>query len=225
MKNDGAERIAQILRDHPELNQSTLGKLAGVSKGRVSQLKEVDEWSAEVAHNLQQRPGYAYEWLRYGRGSATDLSAEDVAGGHYHHGIAIDRIENGGSMGDGEQLQPEDRVIEQIVISQDRLAVIAGRRTNYDHLKIIPALGNSMSPTLEDGDFVLVDTSKKVVDIDGIFVLRTSDRLFIKRVTFTGDDYEVTSDNTAVPRWGALAKHKNVDIVGRVIWAWNGRKL
>jgi transcriptional regulator with XRE-family HTH domain len=137
-------------------------------------------------------------------------------------GVLIERYENPGSMGPGAEVEQEDRVVEHLVLSEDRLVAIAGRRRSYSSLKVIPAIGNSMSPTLEDGDFVLVDTKKTAIDVDGIFVLRTPQRLFIKRVTFTGEKYEITSDNKAAPPWRSQT---NVEVVGRVIWAWNGKKL
>lgn len=39
-----------------------------------------------------------------------------------------------------------------------------------------------MSPTLNSGDIVLVDTGIAAIDIDGVYVLEAHGRLFIKRV-------------------------------------------
>jgi len=83
-----------------------------------------------------------------------------------------------------------------------------------------------MHPTFNDGDLLLVDTGVKAVDIDGVFVLRTNGRLYIKRVRQRLDGaFEVKSDNPLAGTPEELTGKTKVDVLGRVVWAWNGKKL
>src|SRR3546814_4813585 len=76
------------------------------------------------------------------------------------------------------------------------------RRASY--LSIIHVHGESMEPTLRDGDEVLVDSSDQGSRLrDGIYVLRAVDALVVKRVTIQpgGRLITISSDNTAYPTW------------------------
>jgi SOS-response transcriptional repressor LexA len=92
-------------------------------------------------------------------------------------------------------------------------------------LSIIRVQGDSMVPTLSDGDDILVDRSSAGrKPIDGIFVLRLEETLMVKRFAIHPSDNTLTisSDNSAYPSW-TNCKRTNVNVIGRVIWA--GRRL
>lgn len=92
-------------------------------------------------------------------------------------------------------------------------------------LSIIRVFGDSMEPTLSDGDEVMVDLADGQSRLrDGIYVLRMDDALNVKRVAIEpqGRRISVVSDNTSYPSWPGLER-RAVNIVGRVLWF--GRKL
>ena len=89
------------------------------------------------------------------------------------------------------------------------------------NLKIFYASGDSMSPTIEDGDLLLVDVGKKDFRNGGIFLLTINNEWFIKRLRLkiTGE-LEIISENEA--KYGApeiVRENDNIEIVikGRVI--------
>ena len=87
-------------------------------------------------------------------------------------------------------------------------------------LSIIRVLGDSMEPTLFDGDEVMVDLGDGQSRLrDGIYVLRMDDMLSVKRVAIEpqGKRVSVLSDNPAYPSWRGLEK-RTINIVGRVLW-------
>jgi phage repressor protein C with HTH and peptisase S24 domain len=92
-------------------------------------------------------------------------------------------------------------------------------------LSIIHVHGDSMEPTLNDGDEVMVDLGDGQSRLrDGIYVLRMDDALNVKRVAIEpqGRRISVLSDNPAYPSWRGLER-RSINIVGRVLWF--GRKL
>lgn len=92
-------------------------------------------------------------------------------------------------------------------------------------LSIIRVSGDSMFPTLADGDDIMVDRSAVGVALrDGIYVLRRDDTLAVKRIAVHPGTTRLTisSDNSAYPTWPDLAPG-DVDVIGRVVWA--GRKV
>lgn len=92
-------------------------------------------------------------------------------------------------------------------------------------LSLIRVEGDSMSPTLEDGDDILVDGGDGADRLrDGIYVLRMDDALLVKRLQLNPIDRCVTiaSDNVAYPPLPDCDPAR-IHIVGRVVWG--GRRF
>lgn len=92
-------------------------------------------------------------------------------------------------------------------------------------LSIIRVQGDSMAPTLNPGDDILVDSGDTLEALrDGIYVLRVDDSLLVKRLALhpIGSRVTVQSDNPAYPDWPDCSLAE-IHCVGRVIWA--GRKI
>jgi phage repressor protein C with HTH and peptisase S24 domain len=92
-------------------------------------------------------------------------------------------------------------------------------------LSIIRVRGDSMFPTLADGDDIMVDRSAAGTMIqDGIYVLRRDEMLTVKRIAVHPGSRKLTisSDNPAYPAWSGCDPDE-VDVIGRVVWA--GRKI
>jgi phage repressor protein C with HTH and peptisase S24 domain len=94
------------------------------------------------------------------------------------------------------------------------------QRGGRDGLSVIRVRGDSMEPTLADGDEILVDESDRERLRDGIYVLRVGDVLLVKRLVREGDGFAVRSDNPAAD---PVDLSHGVNVIGRVLWA--GRKL
>ncbi|MFY7837913.1 MAG: S24 family peptidase [Novosphingobium sp.] len=83
-------------------------------------------------------------------------------------------------------------------------------------LSVIEVEGDSMEPTLRDGDEILVDRTPRPLRA-GIHVIRLDDVLLVKRLeSGPGGTVRVISDNTAYPRL-ERPLHE-VELVGRVVW-------
>ncbi len=92
-----------------------------------------------------------------------------------------------------------------------------------ENLSIIAVQGESMSPTLNNGDTIMVDRGDGAERLrDGIYVLRLDDALMVKRVALPPrrglDVFTVSSDNPHYPSWENVDRSL-VDIVGRVVWS------
>ncbi len=90
-----------------------------------------------------------------------------------------------------------------------------------DELNLIVVQGDSMAPTLADGDDILVDRSDAKARLrDGIYVLRADDALLVKRLALHPITRRVTvqSDNPAYSDWPDCDP-KEIDVIGRVIWS------
>lgn len=119
------------------------------------------------------------------------------------------------SAGHGSVVADEDR-IAHIAFNPDYLREVIN--ASKSHLQVIKVQGESMQPTLSDGDLIMIDRSKTDLNYDGLFVLRFGDSLQVKRVgrSPAPGSVEVISDNPAYGRrdWPT----SSIDALGRVIW-------
>jgi phage repressor protein C with HTH and peptisase S24 domain len=93
------------------------------------------------------------------------------------------------------------------------------------NLSIVRVEGDSMAPTLNAGDDILVDLGDRAERLrDGIYVLRIDDAVVVKRLALNplGRRVTVQSDNPAYPDWPDCSLDE-INCIGRVIWA--GRKV
>lgn len=130
-----------------------------------------------------------------------------------------------GSMGNGESLfYDADQVIDGITVNTQWVS--SELRAKPENLRIVTGAGDSMSPTFEHGDLLLVDVSHKRVNIDGVYAMSANDRLYIKRVRqkITGE-FEISSDNPTVKTVDVLNGSSQITILGRIIYSWKGKKL
>lgn len=136
--------------------------------------------------------------------------------------IPIPRLEIGASAGYGAHNDGE-RPVAQLGFSKDWLRQLTNAK--QDDLSIIKVVGDSMFPTLADGDDILVERSLPGHSLhDGIYVLRRDDSLMVKRITVnpSGGSLTVASDNKNHATWTDCSPAE-IDLVGRVVWA--GRRI
>lgn len=133
----------------------------------------------------------------------------------------IPRLAVGASAGAGA-LPGDEAPLAEIAFDEAWLRRLGA---GSDAVTMIRVEGDSMAPTLNDGDDILVATHNGASPRrrDGIHVLRMDDALIVKRLAFRPDGrLSVTSDNALYPSYPDIAPD-GVSVVGRVIWA--GRRV
>ncbi len=136
--------------------------------------------------------------------------------------VPVPRLDVGASAGPGS-LPDDERPRAHIAFDPAWLRRIAPG--DPDRLSVIRVEGDSMYPTLADGDEILVDRGDAAERLrDGIYVLRIEDALVVKRLALNpaARTVSVRSDNEAWPGWPDCDPAA-IEIVGRVVWA--GRRI
>jgi phage repressor protein C with HTH and peptisase S24 domain len=83
-------------------------------------------------------------------------------------------------------------------------------------LTAIAVTGDSMEPTLRDGDEILVDRAARALR-DGIYVVRVGDALLVKRLDLGQPGHIVLISDNQVYRPFTLAP-EDLEVIGRVVW-------
>ncbi|MBF0462674.1 MAG: helix-turn-helix transcriptional regulator [Magnetococcales bacterium] len=130
----------------------------------------------------------------------------------------IPRFRAEASMGSGVECHAEDEIIGHLAFKN---VWLQKRRLNPKFLTIVDAVGDSMYPTINDGDVLLVDLRQKEPIDNRIFVIRMNQQLYAKRLQCRpGSKLVVHSDNPHSPAFDVdSAENDGLDIIGRVVWA------
>lgn len=177
----------------------------------------------EIAREIEQSTAKPRGWMDQPTTSSEQYATAKAANVNT---LSIPLLANSGSMGPGDDELADDVIVGNLALSADWVQRHV-RPSAIGALRFIHGYGDSMAPTFQDGDVLLVDTQQRDPgSIDGVYVLRAHGRLFVKRVRRNlGGQLEVSSDNPTVKTVDILNGGADVSVAGRVIWAWNGRKL
>jgi hypothetical protein len=200
---------------------------------------------ADLSRLIGRNPAYIQQFIK--RGTPRKLDEEDrrvlaryfgvpeqmlggvasptVAGAPTMRGmpavIAVPRLALGASAGQGS-LDEDERAAGVMAFDARWLRHLGVRP---QRVSIIRVDGESMAPTLNDGDDIMVDHDDDAGRLrDGVYVLRLDGVLMVKRIAMGPRRgwFSVVSDNPHYPDWADIDPAL-VDIVGRVVWS--GRRL
>jgi phage repressor protein C with HTH and peptisase S24 domain len=108
--------------------------------------------------------------------------------------------------------------VEQIAVPRSWFPMI---RLRAEYIKMLRITGDSMSPSINDGDMAMVDISDRQIRDNRIYVVRKGDELQVKRLFKRYDgSIEKRSDNRSydvevVPKEVVGAQF---EVIGRVVW-------
>lgn len=133
--------------------------------------------------------------------------------------VPIQKLDLSLSMGPGTLI---DGYVEAEPVSFDLAFIRAITRTPPDKLKLVTGIGDSMYPTLNWGDAIMVDTNdRQLARQDGIYWIDLYGAAGLKRLRTVGRGRVlVISDNRDVPDQEVDAKDLRIE--GRAIWVARG---
>lgn len=126
------------------------------------------------------------------------------------------------SAGNGAVIHDES-VVDHLAFKRNWITRTLG--LDPKSLALIDVAGDSMSPTINDGDLILLDTRPEHVRAEGIYVINLAGALLVKRLRMRlSGVVDVVSDNE---RYGTETisgeQLASLQIVGRVVW--QGRRV
>lgn len=183
----------RTLRDFSEISGLPASTLNGY-------IKSISLPSLDRLALIAKASGYSMEWL-----SSGELPNENM--------IPVPQYDLRVSAGHGAYVEMENPIAEfKFHVDWLRMQGLHGKK-----LSIVPVMGDSMEPTLYDGDLILIrhDESK-----DGICVLRVNGEVLVKRIQhdFADNSYLITSDNERYKPIQLTSEFKgDFAIVGQVV--------
>lgn len=91
-----------------------------------------------------------------------------------------------------------------------------------ENLAVCHATGNSMSPTIEEGQVLLVDVTEVMPQSTKIYLIRIDGFSYIKRLIHVFDKWIIRSDNPDKNNYPDIEinaeKMTDIQIEGRIVW-------
>ncbi len=245
--SDMRERIIKS-REAKGLNQSEVGRLLGVTPQAVQKWESVGGPKAARLNKLAAVLGVTVDYLINGsdRPKQSDISASAIVSDARNEYmvdraaearrtitdrrdldlISIPMLDTCGSMGIGCLQPAQDDVIANITAHLPSLRRHASF-SSPDNLALITGYGDSMEGTFNDGDLLLVDRGVLETKLDAVYVLALDGELYIKRIQRrpNGDLLMISDNKKYEPYVIESSKIGMFQVLGRVILAWNARKL
>jgi phage repressor protein C with HTH and peptisase S24 domain len=195
-----------------------LARRTGLSKRVIDKYRAGEsEPNRERLIRLAEGGGVSLAWLVTGHGSPETASLS--TGEPDDDYIALPRYDVAAAAGSGAAVVREE-IVDALYFRKDWLHLELG--VNPSDLAIISAVGDSMAPTIEDGDLLVLEIGEGRWKSDGVYVIAVEDSVWVKRVARRKDGgLMISSDN---PRYAhtteeiARADLGTLRLVGRVMW-------
>ena len=216
---DARATLERLIADRGD-NYADLSRLIGRNAAYIQQFikrgtpRKLDEDDRRV---LARYFGVSEDML----GGVASAAPAPVRGRGLPAVVSVPRLALGASAGGGT-LDDDERTAGVMAFDARWLRHLGVRS---QRVSIIRVDGESMAPTLSDGDDIMVDHDDDADRLrDGVYVLRLDGVLMVKRIAMgpLRGRFSVLSDNAHYPDWADIDPAL-VDIVGRVVWT--GRRL
>jgi phage repressor protein C with HTH and peptisase S24 domain len=215
-----SERVRALMAERG-LSQSALARAVGVTQGAIAKIVSSNPGGSSHLHKIARELGTSVAYLTgetddRNEGAlplptpaliAEQLDLVEIRSIDFAYGM-------GGTFGDDH--------IEEEVLHFPRKWINAISSSPAPMLTFARGRGDSMAPTMNEGDVILIDRAQRtVLEQDAIWALTLGPIAMVKRLRVKGEQVTILSDNDRVSPDTVHADELN--IVGRVVFV--GRRL
>lgn len=208
-----AERLKATRLERNE-TQEGLAKIGGVSKQAISKIESgaTLEPASSTLEPIARHLSVNTRWLTDGRGPKTGSGSADDDSWSDINGVL-----QGVSLGDG--VEPEEYAETHKL--KFRAESLRRKHLRAENLAVIYGRGDSMQPTICDGDAIMLDMSDRDPKDGKLFVISIGKEVYAKRLVELGGQWFIDSDNKDDPKWRKpqpVDGARGFEIHGRVRW-------
>ena len=209
------ERIREL---RGEMQQAELADKLEIHKNTMANYERGERFPDVniLSKILEIFPDANPAWLLTGEGSKDRW--EPVQSGF----VMFPRYEIEAGAGPGRNVQSE-QVVDFVSFKEEWVQNFL--RVPRKDLALLSVKGDSMNPTLNDGDMILVDLRSERIEDSAIYVLEFDDALLVKRIQRKLDGSIVIKSDNQLYDAEILQKDRAgaLKIIGRVVWS--GRRM
>ena len=219
---DGAVRAARTL-------DTSIDYLAGLTDDPApvdDRVREAEERAQEAEARIRREEARNRQQLEAAlerteaelerlRGEATSLdTTEDIEEALRKLGLKLAPWRRHVGVAAGHGTVVEDETVEDYLVFREWWLQKHGIR----EMGVVVVYGDSMYPTLKDGDALLVDHQRTRRLQGHLYVVRTEYGTVVKRLVRDGDDWVMISDNEDQKTYPPVPWPEEAEVVGEVKW-------
>lgn len=198
-----SERLAEAMLK-AGITQGRLAKEVGMAQSSINKLLNGASGSRKVVE-ISKVLGVNPEWLSQGGeenhraifNSTSNTFPEVPKPTTYR----VDVLDVQASAGNGTLLASDFiETVRAIEYTTEQARSLFGSRAS-DTVKVITVRGDSMSGTIEPGDYIFVDISVNCFDGDGLYVFCYGQTIHVKRLQMVKTELRILSDNKLYSTW------------------------
>jgi len=205
MKESFGQRVKR-LREELGLEQQHLAQAVGCTQGTISRIEGGRNKTSRLLMRLAPALGVSPEYLASGQGERSGAKLTLVP---QPESIPVMPLSK------KRTAQGAGTPIEQITLSRGWVKANLPLLSSPAHLRVTTMFGNAMSPTIDNGDLLLVDTGVTTLQPDAVLLLSTDGDVSCRRAQRRYDDgWTVRADN---PVYEPQHLEREADLRGRII--------
>jgi len=188
------KRIRQV-RMHLEKSQKEFADALGISQSRLSEIENSRNVKESILFLISRTFKVSLEWLKHGTGEMF-LPKEELIPTEL---VAIPVITEAGA---GVRYTPDHVLIE---------------RSRLKHYKVeaFKVVGDSMMPTIQEGEYVLIDRQDTELYDNAIYLIACQENgIRIRRLRYISGQWWAFADN---PKYAPELYLESCKIIGRVV--------
>lgn len=232
MPNDFPQRFEFII-ENTEGRKTKFAKSTGKTPAQITDIcKGRGKPTFDYLLALNVKYGINVNWLVTGEGSPFLEEEESKGNREENKGseeaqlskdfVMVPRYDVQASAGYGTIINSE-QVVDYLAFKKEW--VDNNLRAEAPNLALITADGDSMEPTIKNGDLLLIDLFQTRVKKDSIYILRWEDLLIAKRLQWMYDGSLLIRSDNSVYKDQVVSEEslEHLQVLGRVIWF--GRRM
>ncbi|MDH5560197.1 MAG: helix-turn-helix transcriptional regulator [Deltaproteobacteria bacterium] len=225
-----SERITfliDFIGNEYNLTQNAIAELIGIKGASLSGLKsgKSSQPSRSTVLAFQQKFGVNPAWLNTGEGDPFEpnFDRETVLDSQISDQFTYIPYFDLSAEAGGGRLIEDESVKKYLAFRTDWIK--SSLRVSPKDLALMDVQGNSMEPTLQNRDLMLIDCSQVNILNGKVYTFRRGESLLVKRLEIlVNGDIVIKSDNPEYEKTIVKPDYFNeIEIIGRVVWF--GREL
>ncbi|HGO5814497.1 TPA: XRE family transcriptional regulator [Mannheimia haemolytica] len=210
--NSLAFRMKSVMQSKG-ISQSLLAEKIGSSQQAIALILSEQISSPKKIVEIADALDVDVNWLKTGKGKAPDFANFEgnstVSGVEVAQMLRVEVLDVYASAGNGSFVTGDLTAYTHAVEFENAYFAQVFQRANAKGLSIINVDGDSMEPTIGNGDLLFVDTTKSAYQGDGVYVFSYGENLYVKRLQFAGDELLVISDNPLYKEWRITSENEH----------------
>ena len=182
------DRVSLIIEKELKMKpkDNVIAKYLGISPTNFANLKNRNSIPYEEIIYFSAKYKVSTNWIFLNQQCSSLVEEEEK----YYSLKVIDRIN--ASCGGGA-FEEDNIEFSYIKLNKETLEKLG--YSNSNGLEAIKVVGDSMYPTLKDKELILIDKNKNKYNSSSVFLVNTTNGLFVKRLKTNGDKIDLISDN------------------------------